>query len=103
MNGTECDGVLFFEGIPEGFTRGMKISTQLDGFFSNTQMASLRDVKQAMASFCKSNGGEVIIDFKYGQRALGFFASIFSRDNVVWYGEGCIGLNSVTNVKGLYA
>lgn len=103
MNSTECDGVLFYEGTPKGFEKGLKISTQLDGFFSNTQMASLRDVKQAMAAFCKSKGGEVIVDFKYGQRALGFFASILSRDNVVWYGEGCIGLINIQNEKGFYA
>ena len=90
MSITQCDGVTFYEDFPNNFTKGEKISTQLDGFFSSSQICSLDDVKKAMALHCKSNGGNTIIGFTYGQRALGFFASILSRDNVVWYGEGYI-------------
>jgi len=91
MSITECDGVTFYEDYPTNLTKGKKISTQLDGFFTSSQTLSLRDVKEAMALYCKSNGGNTIIGFTYGQRALGFFESMLSRDNVVWYGDGYIG------------
>jgi len=94
MTSTECDGVIFFEELPNEWIKGEKISTQLDGFFKNSQTSSLRDVKEAMAKYCKSLGSETVIGFKYGQRSLGFFASFLSRDNVVWYGEGYIGIPS---------
>lgn len=90
MHKTEVDGVEFYEGMPEGFVKGNKVSTQLDGFFSSAQTSSLTDVKKAMAKYCKENGAVAVVCFTYGQRALGFFASILSRDNVIWYGEGYI-------------
>lgn len=90
MSVTQCDGVSFYEDFPSELIKGKKISTQIDGFFSNSQTSSLRDVKEAMAAYCKSNGGNSIVGFTYGQRALGFFASMLSRDNIVWYGEGYI-------------
>jgi hypothetical protein len=34
--------------------------------------------------------GNAVIDFRYGQRSVGFFASLFNRDDVVWYGNGTI-------------
>ena len=94
MNSTCYGGVDFYEGFPDEFSRGARVSTQLDGFFTNTHTSSLRDVKEAMAAFCKSKGETTIVGFTYGQRSLGFFASIMSRDNVVWYGEGFIGTKS---------
>jgi hypothetical protein len=45
-----------------------------------------------MANYCRKCGGDTIIGFTYGQRALGFFSSMLSRDNVIWYGEGYIGI-----------
>jgi len=93
MTGREFNGVVFFEDCPDRFSRGAAISTEINGFFSSSQIASLDDVLKAMAIQCRELGGKVIVDFKYGQRALGFFASILSRDNVVWYGRGFIGLS----------
>ena len=90
MRSSQYDGINFFEGFPSDLIKGEKISTQLDGFFRNSQSSSLHDVKEMMAAYCKSSGGTAIVGFTYGQRSLGFFASIFSRDNVVWYGEGYI-------------
>ena len=87
---TQCDGVSFYEDFPSELFKGQKISTQIDGFFRNSQTSSLRDVKEAMAAYCKSNGGNAIVGFTYGQRSLGFFSSMLSRDNIVWYGEGYI-------------
>ena len=92
MSITEFDGVVFYENFPSDFTKGEKVSTTLDGFFSSSQISSLADVKKAMANYCKSINENTIIGFTYGQRSLGFFASILSRDNVIWYGEGYIGI-----------
>lgn len=91
MIATECDGVTFYENFPEEFSKGQKLDTKLDGFFSNSHTSSLKDIKVAMAKYCISKNENVIIGFKYGQRSLGFFDSIFSRDNVIWYGEGYVG------------
>lgn len=93
MSVTEYNGVVFHENYPSDFIKGQKVSTTLDGFFSSSQISSLVDVKKAMADYCKSNCENTIVGFTYGQRSLGFFASIFSRDNVVWYGEGYIGIS----------
>jgi len=92
MNFTECLGVIFYEDYPIDFSKGIKISTKLDGFFISSQTSSLKDVKEAMANYCRKCGGATIIGFTYGQRALGFFSSMLSRDNVIWYGEGYIGI-----------
>lgn len=89
---TECCDVTFYEGTPDEFDKGLRISTQLDGFFASSQTKSLEDVKRSMAEYCKANAGNVIVEFRYGQRSLGFFASFLSRDNVVWYGEGYVGI-----------
>ena len=94
MTTTHCDGVAFYEGFPSDFTKGKRVSTKIDGFFASSQTATLHDVKKAMAAYCKLNGGNTIIEFTYGQRALGFFASILSRDNIIWYGDGYIGVPS---------
>jgi len=87
---TQCDGVSFYEDFPSELIKGRKISTQIDGFFRNSQTSSLHDVKEAMAAYCKSSGANAIVGFTYGQRSLGFFSSMLSRDNIVWYGEGYI-------------
>jgi uncharacterized protein YbjQ (UPF0145 family) len=41
-----------------------------------------------MAEKAKACGANAIIDFKYGQRSVGFLASLFQRDDVNWYGTG---------------
>ena len=88
MTPTECDGVLFFESMPASVTRGPRISTEIGGIFRSAQLASLRDVKSRLADECKKQGYNAVVGFTYGQRSSGFFASLFSRDDVKWYGGG---------------
>lgn len=91
MTSTECDGILFFEDYPAEVEKGDAISTSIGGVFANAQLASLRDVKVQLAQECKRRGCNAIVGFTYGQRSSGFFASIFSRDDVKWYGTGYVG------------
>jgi len=77
MLSTQCGGVTFYEGVPSNFSKGAKISTEIDGFFKSSQTASLYDVKESMARYCQHLGGTTIVGFSYGQRSLGFWASIF--------------------------
>ena len=86
------DGVYFIEGACEKATVISNISTVLDGCFDNSQLKSLDDVKHAMAEQVKTNGGNAVIEFKYGQRDGGFWRSLLSWDNVFWRGEGKIAI-----------
>ncbi|MBC2602278.1 hypothetical protein [Puniceicoccus vermicola] len=90
MRSTELDGVLFFEGTPDGWTMGEPISTEIEGLFCSAQLASLKDVKLQMVSECKRRGYHAIVQFEYGQRSSGFLASLFSRDDVKWYAKGIL-------------
>ncbi len=87
---TECDGVLFYEDFPPGVDKGAEINTTIGGVFANAQLASLRDVKVQMAAECLRRGGNAVVGFTYGQRSSGFLASLFSRDDVTWYGSGFV-------------
>lgn len=90
MNFTEHDGVTFFEGYPPDIEKGGEISTSIEGVFRNAQLASLRDVKSQLALECKRMGCNAIVGFTYGQKSSGFFASIISRDDITWYGNGYV-------------
>ena len=87
---SEYDGVYFVEGMPPGTTILKDISTTIDGCFTNAQLKTLDDVKRVMAPLVKQNGGNAVVDFKYGQSTHGFWRSLFSLDNVCWKGEGKI-------------
>jgi hypothetical protein len=88
MTATVFDGVFFYEDFPPAVARGPEVSTSIGGVFRNAQLASLKDVKAQLASECKKQGYNAVVGFKYGQRSSGFLASIFSRDDVTWYGSG---------------
>ena len=99
MKPTECDGVLFFEDFPADFVQGEEISTQMGGVFRSVQLASLRDLKIQMAKECKRRGNNAVIGFTYGQKSVGFFKSLISRDDVVWFGGGYLSLLPQSYVK----
>lgn len=82
-------GVYFVEGVPAGARRISTISTKLDGVFSNSQLKSLDDVKDAMVSEVKAKGGNAVIDFKYTQRSS-FWRSLISLDDVRWEASGVV-------------
>ena len=88
MRTTVCDGVTFFEALPEGVQRNVKLNVMLDGLLKSSQLSSLNDVKKLLAKQCLDAGCNSVVEFQYGQKSLGFWDSIFSRDNVCWYGSG---------------
>jgi hypothetical protein len=90
MYGAKHEGVYFVEGKAQGFQPIQTISTELNEFFSQNQLKSLADIKSRMASQALQAGGNVICNFRYGQRSS-FWKSIFGMDNVLWYASGVIG------------
>jgi hypothetical protein len=57
---------------------------------TSAQLKNLEDVKQLMAKEVMLVGGNAVIEFNYGQKSVGFWRSLFDRDDVNWYGEGRI-------------
>jgi len=90
MYSSTFDGVTFIEGVPENYETIRHINTEIDGFFTSAQLKSLDDIKRVMAQECKSAGGNIIIDFKYGQKSRNFLSSLFSRDDIMWHASGLI-------------
>ena len=86
------DGVRFIEGRPAKAQVLKRICIEIGGVFRSAQLKSLNDVKGIMAREVLSKGGNAVVDFKYGQRSVGFLASIFQLDDVNWYGEGWIAI-----------
>jgi hypothetical protein len=92
MHFSEYDGVWFIEGKPNAFRVLGNIEVKVGGVFTPGQLRSLDDVKRLMADQVRGKGGNAVIDFAYGQRSVGFWASLFNLDDVVWYGTGKIAL-----------
>ncbi len=88
MRKTMCDGVAFYEGHPMSATCIKKIEAKIGGVLRSAQLSTLDDVKRALASQAKEVGANAVVDFQYGQKSVGIFASIFSRDDVNWHGTG---------------
>jgi hypothetical protein len=82
------DGIRFVEGTPPGAETLGLVSVEIGGVFTSSQLKSLDDVKRLMAGMARERGATAIVDFTYGQRSVGLLASIFSRDDVAWYGRG---------------
>ena len=82
-------GVYFVEGLPAGARRISPISTRIDGVFSNSQLKSLDDIKDKMSEIVRRNGGNAVIDFKYGQKSS-FWRSLLSLDDVRWEASGYV-------------
>ena len=89
---TTFDGIRFVEGRPSGVRALGPIKVEIGGVLRSAQLKTLDDVKRVMAQRARAAGGNAIIDFKYGQRSVGFLASIFQRDDVNWYGTGQIAI-----------
>ncbi len=89
-----CNGVRFIEGRPQNVTIIEPIRIEVGGILESAQLKNLDDVKRIMAERAISRGGNSIIDFRYGQRSVGFLRSLFQRDDVNWYGEGMIAVIS---------
>lgn len=89
MYHSERNGIYFVEGSIPGAQHIGPISTELNDFFGENQLKSLDDLKDRMAIFIKSSGGNAVLNFKYGQRST-FWKSFFGMDDVFWYGSGDI-------------
>ena len=87
---SKFNDVYFVEGLPANAIVLKNISTVIDGFFRNAQLKTLDDVKRIMAEQVKAEGGNAVVDFKYGQRSGGILRCLFSLDDVCWTGEGKI-------------
>lgn len=90
MYTTVFEGVKFVEGCPPGTRVFEPIQVEIGGIFTSAQLQNLDDVKRIMARKAKEKGGNAVVDFKYGQRSVGFWRSLFDLDDVNWYGEGKI-------------
>lgn len=93
MRPTYHDGIAFYEGRPAQYETLGRIDTEIGGIiFSHSQSKTLKDVKEAMARSARGMGGNCIIDFKYGQKSVGWLRSLVQLDDVNWYGSGTVAL-----------
>jgi hypothetical protein len=89
---TLFEGIRFIEGRPPSASIIKPIRVEIGGMLTSAQLKNLDDVKRLMADRAKEAGGNAVVDFKYGQRSVGFWRSLIDRDDVNWYGEGRIAL-----------
>ncbi len=68
------------------------VAVSIGGVLQSAQLRNLDDVKRMMAEKVRTAGGNAVIEFRYGQKSVGFWASLFQRDDVNWYGSGIIAL-----------
>ena len=88
MRKTLCDGIAFYEGRPPSASCMQKLEARLGGVLKSAQLSTLDDVKRVLAAQAKQLGANAVVDFQYGQKSVGIFASLFSRDDVNWHGSG---------------
>jgi hypothetical protein len=89
---TVFEGITFVEGCPPSARIIRSVRVEIGGIITSAQLKNLDDVKRLLADMARKNGCEAVVDFKYGQRSVGFLKSLIDRDDVHWYGEGKIAL-----------
>lgn len=62
-----------------------------DKWLGGSQIKTLEDVKAELAKRVKAQGGDALIQLTYGQKSVGFLKSLFSVDDVAWWGKGIAG------------
>lgn len=93
MHVTVQDGIAFYEGIPDKCDHIENVTVEIGGMLiTQSQLKTLRDVKRELAAQAKRVGGNAIVDFKYGQKSVGFLRSLLQLDDVNWYGSGVIAI-----------
>jgi hypothetical protein len=90
MHFAAFEGIWFVEGRPASTRPIERVEVKLGGVLRSGQLKSLDDVKRIMTRTVRARGGNSVVDFAYGQRSVGIIASIFNRDDVVWYGTGTV-------------
>ena len=88
MRFTKYKDIYFCEDNIENVEIVKHISTRIDGFLKESQLKSLDDIKERFYVLSKEYNSNVVINFKYGQKSNNWFLSMFSLDDVYWYGEG---------------
>lgn len=84
VKGTIHEQVFFTESRISGASILKHIEVQI-----SKQNSNLGEVKTAMAREAKATGGNVIMNFQYGQRAhKGFQLISIKWDTESWFGEG---------------
>ena len=92
MHYARFEGIIFLEGdVPES-RKIEPVDVRVGGVFTSGQLRTLDDVKRIMARSARERRGNAVVDFAYGQKSVGFFASLLNRDDVVWYGRGTIAI-----------
>ena len=92
MYTTNFNGITFIEGRPDCARLLGPVRIEIGGVLTSSQLKNLDDVKRIMVDRARSAGGNAIVDFKYGQKSVGFWRSLIDRDDVRWYGEGQIAI-----------
>jgi hypothetical protein len=87
---TTFEGITFVEGRPPAAIVIGPVRVEIGGVLTSAQLKNLDDVKRLMAERVRSAGGNAVVDFKYGQKSVGFWRSLIDRDDVHWHGEGQI-------------
>jgi hypothetical protein len=89
---TTFEGIKFVEGCPPSAKVIKPIRVAIGGVLTSAQLKNLDDVKRLMAERARAEGGNAVVDFRYGQRSVGFWRSLIDRDDVHWYGEGKVAI-----------
>jgi hypothetical protein len=87
MYSSEFRGIQFIEGLPEGVRILRHLDVRIDGVFSQAQLKSIDDVKLILVEQVRAEGGNALVNFKYGQRSS-LWSTLVGIDNVGWYGSG---------------
>lgn len=99
MYWSQSGNIYFVEGRPPKSRDLGAVSVEVGGAFQHAQLRTLDDVKRAMAGKVRVKGGNAVIDFKYGQKSVGFWRSLFHTDDVTWYGSGRIATISASDLN----
>ena len=85
VKGVEFDGVFFTEQVIQGASPIGHLHVEI-----SLQNSNLDRVKQALAQRAKAADANVIMNFRYGQKAHKWYELVFTFkwDTESWHGEG---------------
>ena len=86
---TTFEGIKFVEGCPPSAKIIKPIRVEIG---ESLDVGPVEESGRCKAAHGQRDAGvrweSTVVDFKYGQRSVGFWRSLFDRDDVHWYGEG---------------